>query len=189
MSSNTADARGVYDSRSVALHWATAFLIVGQWLGAHAIDWFPRGPVRVDARSVHILIGLLLLAIVLVRLIWRQTRAQRPEPTGPKAVRALTPMVHWTLYGLIIAVLTAGVVNGVVRGDSIFGLFNIPAYHPGDKPLRAQVGSIHELLANVLLMVAGVHAVAAVIHGWMWRDGVLGRMIPSLRPRKIGPPL
>ncbi len=172
-----------YDSRSVAFHWATAVLVVVQWAGAQVIDWFPRGPLRVDARSAHILIGILLLAIVVMRLLWRLTHAQRPEPAGPKAVRTLAPLVHWLLYTLVIAVLLVGAVTESVRGDSFFGLFKIPAF-AADRALRSQMESLHELLANTLLIVAGAHAVAGLIHAWVWRDGVLGRMIPALRSRR-----
>jgi len=186
MPNTRADGFQVYDARSIALHWVTALLVIGQWLGAHAIDWFPRGPLRVDARSVHILIGLLLSGIVVIRLMWRLTHAERPAPSGPKAIRALAPVVHWALYALVIAVLIAGVVNTVVRGDSFFGLFKLPGYHPENKLLRGQVESIHETLANVLLIVAGTHALAAALHGWLWRERVLGRMIPALRPEKNG---
>jgi cytochrome b561 len=177
-------ANDVYDSRSVALHWLTALLVVAQWLGAHTIDWFPRGPIRVDARSTHILIGVVLLVLIVVRLVWRLTLAEQPAPVGPKVVRTATPVVHWALYGLLIAVVAAGVMNVMVRGDSIFGLFKVPAFHPGDKVLRDQVGSIHELVANILLAVAGLHAVAALIHSWVSRHAVLGRMIPALRREK-----
>jgi cytochrome b561 len=174
----------VYDSRSISLHWATACLVVVQWLGAHVIDWFPRGPLRVDARSVHLVIGVALLAIMAARLTWRLSGAQRPGPAaGPAIVSGLATAVHWTLYALVIAVLLAGVVNTVVRGDSFFGLLKIPAFHPQDKVLRGQVESLHESLANLLLIVAGAHAVAALAHQWLWRDGVLGRMIPGLRRR------
>lgn len=186
MSASVPEIHEVYDSRSVTLHWITAFLVVAQWLGAHTIDWFPRGPMRADVRSTHILIGVVLLVIVVVRVVWRLTHAQRPAPIGPKAVRTATPAAHWALYGIVIAVLAAGVVNVLARGDSIFGLFKVPALHPGDKALRDQVGSIHELLANILLAAAGLHAVIALIHSWVSRDTVLGRMIPALRREKNG---
>jgi cytochrome b561 len=186
MSASVPQVHEVYDSRSVALHWITAFLVLAQWLGAHTIDWFPRGPLRVDARSTHILIGVVLLVIIVFRIVWRLTHAQRPAPVGPKAIRTVAPAVHWALYGVVIAVLAAGVVNVLVRGDSIFGLFKVPAFHPGDKVLRDQVGSIHEVLANILLVVAGLHAVSALIHSWVSRDAVLMRMIPALRREKDG---
>lgn len=175
-----------YDSRSIALHWATAFLVVAQWVGAHLIDDFPRGPARVDARSVHIVVGVLLLVIVIVRVTWRLTRGRQPEPTGPTAIRIVAPLVHWALYLLLGAVLVAGVLNVIGRGDSIFGLWKV--WSPNDKALKGQVESIHELLANFVLILAGLHACAAALHGRLWGHGVLGRMIPALRPERNGRP-
>jgi cytochrome b561 len=170
-----------YDSRSVVFHWVTAILVVVQWLGAHAIDMFPKGPLRVDARSVHIAIGVALLVVVVARLVWRLTHAQRPALPGPAPVRNAAVTMHWVLYGLVIAVLIIGVANVAVRGDSIFGLFKIPSVDPQNKALRAQVGDIHEWLANILLVAAGLHAIAALIHDRLWQRGSLARMIPALR--------
>ena len=175
-----------YDSRSITLHWVTAFLVVAQWVGAHLIDVFPRGPLRVDARSVHIVVGVLLLVIVIVRLAWRLTRGRQPEASGPGSIRVLATMVHWVLYALLGAVLVAGVLNVIARGDSLFGLWKV--WSPNDKALRAQVESIHELLANSVLILAGLHACAAALHGRLWGNGVLGRMIPALRPERHGRP-
>jgi cytochrome b561 len=170
-----------YDSRSVAFHWVTALLVIVQWVGAHAIDMFPKGPLRVDARSTHIAIGVALLVVVIARLVWRFTHAQRPALVGPAPLRITAVTMHWMLYGLVLAVLIIGVANVVVRGDSIFGLFKIPAFDPQNKALRAQVGDVHEWLANILLVAAGLHAIAALIHDRLWQRGSLARMIPALR--------
>ena len=60
-----------YDPATMFLHWATAVLVAAQWLGAQTIDWFPRGPLRVDARSMHITGGVLLAALLVARLLAR----------------------------------------------------------------------------------------------------------------------
>ncbi len=58
-----------YDPLTMFFHWATALLIVTQWLGAQTIDWFPRGALRVDARSMHITFGVMLAALLAGRII------------------------------------------------------------------------------------------------------------------------
>jgi len=63
-----------YDPATMFLHWATALLVVTQWVGAQTIDLFPGGPLRVDARSVHITVGVLLVAMVLVGMFLAWTR-------------------------------------------------------------------------------------------------------------------
>ena len=66
-----------YDPTTMFFHWATAVLVVTQWLGAQTIDWFPRGPLRVDARSVHITVGVTLAALLAARVLWRATGGRR----------------------------------------------------------------------------------------------------------------
>jgi cytochrome b561 len=38
---------------------------------------------------------------------------------------------------------------------------------------------VHELLANALLILAGLHACAALIHHYVFRDRTLVRMLPG----------
>ena len=36
----------------------------------------------------------------------------------------------------------------------------------------------HELAANTIVILAAIHAAAALVHHYLWRDGVLRRMLP-----------
>jgi cytochrome b561 len=85
--------------------------------------------------------------------------------------------VHYLLYGLPGVMVLAGVALAWVRGDSLFNVFSIPSFAPGDKALAEQVGDFHETVGWVILAVAGVHAGAALAHRFWLRDGVLGRML------------
>ena len=172
-----------YDRRTIAYHWLTAVLVAAQWVGAHYIDAFPKGPLRVDARSTHIALGVALAAVVVARLVWRSTRGSRLAALGPAPVRRLSQGTHWLLYGLVIATLVLGVTNAWERGDSLFGLVKIPSFAPADKALRQQIGDLHEWSANLLLILAGLHAAAGLVHGLIWKDQALRRMIPAFRPR------
>ncbi len=43
---------------------------------------------------------------------------------------------------------------------------------------RTLIG-VHEFLADALLILAGIHAAAALLHHWLWRDRTLVRMLPG----------
>jgi cytochrome b561 len=167
-----------YDRTSILLHWATATLVVLLWLIAHFIDDFPRGTPRITARSVHILLGVTLLAVVLARMAWRLRWGHRLPLANPGAAGYLAKTVHYALYGLLLAVLLLGIANVWIRGDSIFGLFTVPKFSP-DQELRHTVEDLHETVANIVLIVAGLHALAALAHHYFMRDGVLKRMLPG----------
>ena len=169
-----------YDARTIAFHWLTVILVAGQWLGAHAIDWFPRGALRTDARSTHIVIGLVLAAMIVGRLAWRATAGRRLPSTDTGVLRALATIVHALLYVLLVSTVLLGISNTVLRGDSIYGMFSLPKPAWPNAGLRTTVENLHALSANSILWVAGLHAAAALWHQYIRRDGLLGRMIPGL---------
>jgi len=168
-----------YDAGTMFFHWATALLIVTQWLGAQTIDWFPRGALRVDARSVHIVAGVLLTALLVARIVWRLTQGRRLPLADKGPVNILAKATHWGLYLLLLAMLVLGFGVVWAQGDSIFNLFSIPAYDPGNHDLGEQVQGIHGTVGWMILALAGLHATAALVHRYLWRDGVLGRMLPG----------
>jgi len=165
-----------YDRTSVFLHWLTALLVVLLWCLGQTIDWFGQGVPRIAARSTHIALGVALGLILCYRIAWRARASRRLPPASSGLPQNLATFVHYLLYFLLLFVVALGVANTWVRGDNIFNLFAIPAFDPGNKALRQQIGELHGLGANVLLVVAGLHAVAALIHHFFLKDHVLRRM-------------
>ncbi|HYM35384.1 MAG TPA: cytochrome b [Steroidobacteraceae bacterium] len=175
---NVVESSQSYDARTIALHWITAALVVLLWVIAHYIDDFPKGPARINMRSTHILFGVLLSVVLVYRIYWRTRRGRSLPPINSGALAAVTKAGHMALYTLLIATVLLGVTNAWIRGDSFFNQWTIPSLAPGNKALRKQVGDLHELAANTILIVAGIHALIALIHHFVLRDLTLRRMIP-----------
>ncbi len=169
-----------YDRPTILLHWAVVLLVAAQWLGANTIDWFPKGPLRVDARSLHILFGSLLLLVFVTRVFWRARRGAAMVPPPSALERMASKAMHLTLYLVLGWVLFLGVSLALTRGDGIFGLFHVPAlgsYAPDQRHnLAEKIGEVHGLFANILLSLAGLHACAALAHHFLLKDNVLRRM-------------
>ena len=56
-----AESQGLWhDPTTVALHWISALLVVLLWTIGQTVDVFPNGPLRIDYRSVHIVLGVTL---------------------------------------------------------------------------------------------------------------------------------
>ena len=169
-----------YDSTTIALHWAVAVLVACQWISGQTIDWFAKGAPRVDARSVHLVIGSLLIAAMALRLWWRLGRGRKLSPANGGVWDVLARGLHALLYLVVGAVLVGGVGTELLRGDSLFGLVRLPS--PGDMTaparhaLAERIGGLHGLGANTLLVLAGLHAAAALFHHYALKDGVLRRM-------------
>ena len=175
-----------YDSPTITLHWVSAALVLALWVLGQCVDFFPKGTPRVTARSLHILLGVSLGVVLIARLVWRFEGGVKLPVADPGFVGRLAACVHWFLYALLAASVVAGVAYVWIRGDTFFNWFTVPAFDPGNKALRDNAGELHEFLANLLLIVAGLHAVAAVWHHRVMRDGVLRRMWPGLSPTQSG---
>lgn len=161
------------------LHWCTALLVGALWILGQTINDFPAGPWRVDARSVHIALGVTVAVILVIRMRWRSrgVGALRPERTG--RLDRLAEIGHWVLYALAILAVVLGITNALVRGDNIFNLFSLPDLSHGDRDVRKLVGGLHGWVANTLVILAVGHALLALFHHYVLRDGVMRRMLPD----------
>ena len=174
-----AETQGLrHDPTTVALHWITALLVVVLWTIGQTVDFTPNGALRIDYRSVHITCGVILAVVLVARLTWRLTRRQSLPPIDRGLMLFIARVTHWLLYALLLVTVGLGIAYLWVRGDSIFNLFKVPAYDPGNKALVKQVGEWHALAANTILIVAGLHAAAALFHHFVLRDATLRQMLP-----------
>lgn len=170
-----------YDRGTIWLHWLTLALVAFQWISATIIDDFARGTPRMIARSIHISMGIVFLVLIVCRVLWRISGGRRLPPANHRKVLHLAAnMVHWGLYLLLGATLVLGILTAWAQGDSIFGLFSLPMLRPHHPGLGHQMRGIHGTLVNLVLILASLHAAAAIGHWAVWRDSVLTRMLPFL---------
>jgi len=167
-----------HDPITIALHWITAMLVGVLWVIGQTVDVFPNGPLRVDYRSVHIVLGAALGLVLIARLVWRLVRGGMLPPLDHGFLLAVARLTHWLLYVLLVIAIGFGIANVWVRGDAIFNLFGVPQYDPGNRALVHLIGGRHALFANAVLIVAGLHAAAALFHHYILRDATLRRMLP-----------
>ncbi|BEV45854.1 cytochrome b [Rhodopseudomonas boonkerdii] len=172
--------RDRYDRASITFHWLTAVLVLVLWLMAQSEGLLPR-EWRHGMWSIHIAAGATLVLIYCVRLPWRMTSGARLASVNSGLLRLLEHATHGLLYVLLAATLALGIVNVAARGWDFFGFVQVPAFAPDNRALRRSINGWHELAANVLLGLAAFHALAALYHQFVRKDGVLNRMIAPRR--------
>jgi cytochrome b561 len=119
-----------------------------------------------------------LLAVLLIgRVLWRSSRGRRLPLADSGFLGLVAKATHWGLYGLLAAMVLVGLALTWTRGDSLFNLVRIPAFDPGNHALADQIQEVHATIGWIILAVAGIHAAAALFHHFVWRDGVLARML------------
>ena len=167
-----------YDRTTIALHWATAGLVAALWVSGQTADWFPdHSLANSGVWSVHVVGGFALAVVLGWRLAWRGTGGRRLPSIDAGAARIAAKAIHHLLYGLLLTVVALGVINAFLRGYSLFGLVSLPQL--GERAWRRPITEWHGLAANALLGLAFFHAAAALGHHYVWKDGVLRRMLPN----------
>ena len=175
-----------YSTVAIVLHWLLALVIVAMFgVGVYMTD-LPFSPLRLKLYNWHKWAGIIILALTVLRLLWRVTH--RP-PALPRAISQAMPewqiqayhATHHVMYALFFAVPLAGWAYSSAAGFPIvlFGQIPLPDLLAANKELAELIKPLHELTALALMALAGLHIAAAFKHHLVDRDGLLSRMLPA----------
>ena len=180
------NTRDQWGSVSKALHWLVVALVLAMaWLGLTMGD-LPNGPGKIATYALHKSIGITLLALVVLRLLWRLYAGAPDAIAGTSRLQErVATFVHWALYALLLAMPLSGWVLNSASGFPLqwFGLANLPAITGKDHDLHELAEDIHEWLFWAMVTLVVMHAAAAFYHHLFQRDATLTRMLPARRPR------
>ncbi|MFE3839351.1 cytochrome b [Pseudogemmobacter sonorensis] len=149
-----------YGPAQIALHWLIALGIVvnyfaGSGMGRALFQRLQGAEVTVPNAMLHVWLGVAVFVLAVIRIILRLRRGAPPAPHG--ITGKLAHAVHGLLYLLILLMPLAGMV----------------AWFGGQE---AAAGP-HMLMANLILLLAAGHALAALFHQFVLKDGTLLRML------------
>jgi superoxide oxidase len=170
-----------FDPTSIALHWLTVLLIVGQFTTAWLHEAVGHGTgLGLELLATHQTMGALTWTVGLARLVWRRRFAYLPPfpESMPKLQQWIAKANEYGLYALLLVQPITGLGDVVFHGRP-FTLFiwQVPALLTPDAAIRSLFQEAHELGAQALLAVIGLHAGAALFHSLVLRDGILQRML------------
>ena len=137
----------------------------------------------------HKNVGLLVWLLVVLRLFYRVTHPPQPLPVEvPAWQRRAAGLSHAVLYFLIFAMPIAGYVRVRAGGFPIESLdaLGVPSLVGKSKTLETAAKTLHFYGAWILIGFITLHVSAALHHGIIRRDGVLGRMWPPLGRQSAG---
>lgn len=167
-----------YKQPAIWLHWVSAILIIGLL----CVGWYMMS-IEDDPGSgwyfdQHKSFGLLFLALVVVRLVWRITHKPEPLPDSlPKWQRNLASLTQWLLYGCMLAMPIIGLMGAshTKRGVALFGM-KLPTWTVPNHDVAEQFFGIHSILAFVLTALIALHVLAGLKHLVMDKDRVFYRI-------------
>ena len=193
-----------YSAIAIALHWLIAIAILSMipmgWWMSDAIVQPDSQALAYRVFQIHKSIGFLILALTVLRIVWRLTH---PVPALPGAMKwweqFAARATHAAFYALMLALPLTGWLyvsagwavatdTPLAVATSWFGLFTVPhlpfigeAAAGVRRAVAYQALGAHSLMAWGAVVLIALHVGAALKHQFINRDGVLAHMIPVLK--------
>ena len=179
MQSTSAPAR--YTTTAIALHWVLGLALVITFGVGIYMHELPMSPSRLKLYNQHKWAGITLLALALLRLLWRLTHRPPADVPMPAWQARAAHLTHVALYALFFAVPLAGWAYSSAAGFPVvlFGVLPLPDFVGPDKALAELIKPVHAALAFAMAALVIVHVGAALKHQFIDRDGLLARMRPG----------
>ncbi len=168
----------VWDAPVRIFHWLMVLSFAGAYLTAESESW----------RLVHVTLGYTMAGLVAFRLAWGLTGTRYARfaafVRGPKAVaRYLRALLrgqpeHTTGHnpaGAIAIVAMLGLTAAI-------GATGWAAYNDIS---GEWVAELHELVANAMLLVVGIHVAGVVVASWLHKENLVRAMVTGC---KLGSP-
>lgn len=168
-----------YGFIAILMHWLMALLIIFLLvLGLYMVA-LPISLQKLKYYGWHKEYGLLVLALVCVRLLWRLTNAT-PQLSLPTLEKFAARVAHWSFYGLMFALPLSGWLMTSASGlpVSFFGWFTLPDLIAANETHRLFLMWLHKWLAYGFLALLVLHVAAALKHHFINKDDILKRMLP-----------
>ena len=169
-----------YSAATKVLHWLIALLIIG----LIGLGWYMVGLTYFDkwynsSLAIHKSLGMFVLVLAFAKISWRFFS---PSPAFVDTIkpweRVAAKGTHLVLYFMMVVIPVTGYAISTSAGSpvSFFDLFDIPAVLPESDGLRDLAVELHYYLSYGAAIVVAMHALAALKHQFIEKDGTLSRM-------------
>lgn len=170
----------------IRLHWLVAILLV---ITCATIELRgiaePGTPMWYLLVVTHFSCGVTVFVLMIARLILRSRHASPAiSPKPPKWQTGAAHLVHTLIYLLLLTLPVLGVYSRYLGGKEwfLFGL-PMPFAEIADRPQARTIIGWHKTLAAFGYWLIGLHAAAALIHHYAFKDNTLVRMLPLFKKR------
>jgi cytochrome b len=188
----------VWDLPVRFFHWTLVILmVVSYFTGKAGKDWM----------TLHFWSGYGILTLLIFRIVWgfvgsttaRFSNFVKGPSAGIHHLREMFLPAHVSVGGpreaghnpvggamvvvLIVAVL-AQAAAGLFSVDTDTGMVNGPLYNKVASATAEQITAFHKFWVNVLIVLAGLHILAAIVYLVWKRQNLIGAMFTGTKPAR-----
>ena len=166
-----------YGLISKILHWLSATLLFIQIpLGFYLVD-LDFGPERLNIENIHVIIGLSMFYLVILRLINKIINPPpKLEPSVFKGQKLLAKSNHLLLYVTILSITISGIFKKLFNGETLVILFReikiVENFEIADFFYDIHIFSNYLLIALII-----IHILAVIVHKLFFGDNLLKKIL------------
>ena len=166
-----------YGFISKAFHWISAAALVVQIpLGFYLVD-LDFSEKRVTIESIHVVIGLSIFYLILLRLIYK---IFNPTPSLGNSIfpvqRLIAKMNHVLLYITILTITISGALKKLFNGE-ILDLFFLNLEIKDNFELAELFYDIHIVANYCLIALISLHILAVIAHKVLFQENLLKKIL------------
>ena len=158
------------------LHWLSAILLLIQIpLGFYLVD-LDFGEERLTFENIHIIIGLTIFYLVIVRLV---KNIINPTPKLNNSIfkgqKFLAKINHLLLYVTILSITISGILKKLYNGESLIIIFTKIKIEDNFE-LSEIFYDVHVFSNYVMIALIALHVVAVIINKFFFDDNLLKKI-------------
>ena len=166
-----------YSLISKLLHWTSAIILFVQIpLGFYLVD-LDFGPERLNIENIHVLVGLSMFYLVILRLINKIiSTSPKLEPSVFKGQKFLAKSNHLLLYVTILSITISGIFKKLFNGETLVIFFReiqiVENFEVADFFYDIHIFSNYLLIALII-----IHILAVIVHKLFFGDNLLKKIL------------
>ena len=166
-----------YSLISKLLHWTSAIILFVQIpLGFYLVD-LDFGPERLNIENIHVIIGLCMFYLVILRLINKIiSTSPKLEPSIFKGQKFLAKSNHLLLYVTILSITISGIFKKLFNGETLVIFFReikiVENFEVADF-----FYDIHIYSNYLFITLIVIHILAVIIHKLFFGDNLLKKIL------------
>ena len=159
------------------LHWLTFIALIVQIPFGFFLVGIEFSDRRIDLENIHILVGISIFYLVLLRLIWKLFNpSPKSERIFFKGQALIAKANHFLLYLSIFLITISGVLKKLYMGERLnFFIFQY-AFKESNFQLADSFYIVHIYANYLLIALVSLHILATIAHHVLFKDKILKKI-------------
>jgi len=159
-------------------HWLTFLTLIIQIPFGFYLVGLEFSDRRIDLENIHILFGIAIFYIVLLRLIWKLINPSiQSEHNFFKGQNVIAKANHFLLYVSIFAITISGILKKLYMGEKLNFIFFNFGFEKDNFQLADSFYIVHIYANYLLITLVILHILAVIAHHFIFKDKILKRIL------------